>query len=187
MPSSVAWLTPWTRFSGGSTNGCSVTPQQAAGRVSDESAIGTLTNLESYFVRRIVIGRATAGLNRTLLHVVGATTGAPDVEAALRNYLSEGASICHPTCSTTCAGTSPPTPAASRTPWGPTAPEASTLRIEMPDRRQKYAQEFREGAVQIVEETGKPIAQVAHDLGVNEGTLGNWVNKARADREATAR
>lgn len=31
----------------------------------------------------------------------------------------------------------------------------------------------------------KPIAQVARDLGVNEGTLGNWVNKARAERDGT--
>lgn len=34
-----------------------------------------------------------------------------------------------------------------------------------------------------MEETGKPIAQVAHDLGVNEGTLGNWVNRARGERD----
>lgn len=34
--------------------------------------------------------------------------------------------------------------------------------------------------MRIVLETGKPIAQVARDLGVNEGTLGNWVNQARA-------
>ena len=37
--------------------------------------------------------------------------------------------------------------------------------------------------VRIVEESRKPIAQVARDLGVNEGTLGNWVNQARAARE----
>ena len=29
-----------------------------------------------------------------------------------------------------------------------------------------------------VRETGKPIAQVARDLGVNAGTLGNWLAKA---------
>src|SRR4051794_27345350 len=51
--------------------------------------------------------------------------------------------------------------------------------IEMPEKRKKYDREFREGAVRIVEETNKPIAQVARDLGVNEGTLGNWVNRAR--------
>ena len=53
----------------------------------------------------------------------------------------------------------------------------------MPEKRKKYDAEFREGAVRIVEETRKPVAQVARDLGVNEGTLGNWVNQARAARE----
>ena len=53
----------------------------------------------------------------------------------------------------------------------------------MPEKRKKYDREFRDGAVRIVEETGKSIAQVARDLGVNEGTLGNWVNRARAERE----
>ena len=43
----------------------------------------------------------------------------------------------------------------------------------MSEKRKKYDREFRDGAVRIVEETGKPIAQVARDLGVNEGTLGN--------------
>ena len=56
----------------------------------------------------------------------------------------------------------------------------------MPEKRKKYDREFREGAVRIVEETGKPIAQIARDLGVNEGTLGNWVNRARADREGSS-
>lgn len=59
------------------------------------------------------------------------------------------------------------------------------MRIEMPEQRKKYDREFREGAVRIVEETGKSIAQVARDLGVVEGTLGNWVKQAREAAEGT--
>lgn len=55
--------------------------------------------------------------------------------------------------------------------------------IAMPEMRKKYDREFREGAVRIVEETEKPIAAVARDLGVNEGTLGNWVARAREARQ----
>ena len=43
----------------------------------------------------------------------------------------------------------------------------------------KYDEDFKQGAVQLVFETGKSIAQVARELGVNEGTLGNWCAKAR--------
>ena len=49
--------------------------------------------------------------------------------------------------------------------------------------RRSFDREFREGAVRIVRETGKPIAQVARELGVNEGTLGWWVNLDRRHRE----
>jgi transposase len=55
----------------------------------------------------------------------------------------------------------------------------------MPGSRRKFDQEFREGAVRIVRETGKPIAQIARDLGVHPGTLGNWVAKDRAEHEGT--
>lgn len=42
------------------------------------------------------------------------------------------------------------------------------------------------GAVQIVLDTGRPIAEVARELGVNEGTLGNWVNQLRAKQAPDA-
>lgn len=47
----------------------------------------------------------------------------------------------------------------------------------------KYDREFRQGAVRIVRETGKPIAVVARDLGINEGTLGNWFAQDRGSPE----
>ena len=52
----------------------------------------------------------------------------------------------------------------------------------MPEIQTKFDSEFREGAVRIVRETKKPIAVVARDLGVNSGTLGNWVDKDRVAR-----
>ena len=53
----------------------------------------------------------------------------------------------------------------------------------MSERRRKFDQDFKEGAVRLVRETGKPIAQVARELGVRDGTLGNWVNADRRHRE----
>ena len=52
----------------------------------------------------------------------------------------------------------------------------------MPETRRQFTDEFREGAVRIVRETGRPIAQVARELGINAGTLGNWVAKDRTGR-----
>lgn len=47
----------------------------------------------------------------------------------------------------------------------------------------KFDEDFKQGAVRLVMESGKPIAQVARELGVNDGTLGNWVAKARRARD----
>ena len=50
----------------------------------------------------------------------------------------------------------------------------------MPERRRKFTPEFRDEAVKMVLETSGSIASVARDLGIHEGTLGNWVNQYRA-------
>ena len=49
--------------------------------------------------------------------------------------------------------------------------------------RRNFDQEFREGAVRIVRETGRPIAQVAREQGLHQGTLGRWVNLDRPARD----
>ena len=56
----------------------------------------------------------------------------------------------------------------------------------MPDRRRKFDVEFKRGAVDVVLSTGRPVAEIAREMGVNEGTLGNWVNQAKAKLEPGA-
>ncbi len=53
----------------------------------------------------------------------------------------------------------------------------------MGDARRRFDQDFKVGAVRLVRETGKPIAQVARELGIVPGTLENWVAKVRRLRE----
>jgi len=49
----------------------------------------------------------------------------------------------------------------------------------MARQKQTYSQEYRDEAVKMVIETSRPIAVVARELGLLEGTLGNWVNAYR--------
>lgn len=49
----------------------------------------------------------------------------------------------------------------------------------MGSARRKYTDAYKAEAVDLVVTSGRPIAQIAQDLGINEGTLGNWVNLAK--------
>ena len=51
----------------------------------------------------------------------------------------------------------------------------------MPRKKyRKFSPEFRDEAVRLVVETSRPIAQVARELGISDGTLGDWVTQYRA-------
>jgi transposase len=45
----------------------------------------------------------------------------------------------------------------------------------LPRPKKSFSPEFRDEAVKMVIETSRPIARVAKELGINDGTLGNWV------------
>jgi transposase len=48
--------------------------------------------------------------------------------------------------------------------------------------RRKFTDEFKRDAVALVDSSGKPIAEIARDLGIYDSTLGNWVRQDRIDR-----
>ena len=52
----------------------------------------------------------------------------------------------------------------------------------MSEIRRRYDPEFKAGAVRIVRETRRPVAEIARELGIDAGTLGNWVRKDRVER-----
>ena len=48
--------------------------------------------------------------------------------------------------------------------------------------RRSFSDEFKEQAVRLVLEEGKPVARVARELDLTESSLSVWVKQARADR-----
>ena len=49
-------------------------------------------------------------------------------------------------------------------------------------KRRRFTDEFKAGAVRLVLEEGKRVAEVARDLGLTASALRIWVERARADR-----
>jgi transposase len=47
--------------------------------------------------------------------------------------------------------------------------------------RRKFSDEFKRDAVELVRSSGRPIAEVAEELGVYDSTLGNWVRQRERD------
>jgi transposase len=46
--------------------------------------------------------------------------------------------------------------------------------------RRRYTAEFKAEAVRLVASSGRPLAQVARELGINEQTLHKWKHQATA-------
>jgi transposase len=51
-----------------------------------------------------------------------------------------------------------------------------------PRTRREFTTEFKRDAVALVRTTGRPIAQIARELGIYDSTLGNWVRQDAIDR-----
>jgi transposase len=51
---------------------------------------------------------------------------------------------------------------------------ASALEVSMRNKRRKFSREFKIEALRLVEESGRPLTQVAMELGIRADLLGNW-------------
>lgn len=52
----------------------------------------------------------------------------------------------------------------------------------MAQKRRKFSPEFRDEGVKMVVVESHPIAEVAREIQVNEGTLGTWVSRYRQEQ-----
>jgi transposase len=53
----------------------------------------------------------------------------------------------------------------------------------MGSKRRVFSPEFRDEAVKLVINTGRPVAVVAREIGVSDKALGRWVNEYRGRLE----
>ena len=54
----------------------------------------------------------------------------------------------------------------------------------MGSQRREFTPEYKDEAVKLVINTGRPVATVARELGIKEQTLGRWVNVFKARQAA---
>jgi transposase len=52
--------------------------------------------------------------------------------------------------------------------------------------RKKFTDAYKAEAVQLVLDSGRSVAEVARDLGMNDTTLGYWVKKAKEKQDVGA-
>ncbi len=55
----------------------------------------------------------------------------------------------------------------------------------MSSARRKYSEEFKINAVQLTYASGRPVSEVARDLGINEALLYRWRAKYKPDGTLT--
>jgi transposase len=51
----------------------------------------------------------------------------------------------------------------------------------MPRTRPPYPEQFRREAVELVRTSGRPVKEIAKDLGVTEQSLRNWIKQHEVD------
>ncbi|WP_018635312.1 transposase [Parafrankia elaeagni] len=52
--------------------------------------------------------------------------------------------------------------------------------------RRRFTEEYKEQAVAFVIDGGRPVVEVARNIGVHEMTLGKWVKKAKEEAEPSS-